>query len=187
MRRLLLPVASMVLIAACAGESGPESTTSDGADDPAAATAATGDGGTGDGSTGDGSTGDGVVNPQPPGQGAASVDGQEFTFNTPGGIACSVAEEEFSFSYIIGDNEVTIGGGASIQGGQWFGSLSMRVTSDDQTVEYVAQLNDNPGAVAVDGNSVSYAGPMEKYLPAPPGELPQGIDVGSGVFTTTCG
>jgi hypothetical protein len=186
MRRLLLPVASMVLIAACAGESGPESTTSDGGGDPAAATAATGDGGTGDGGTG-GGTGGGVVNPQPPGQGAASVDGQEFTFNTPGGIACSVTPEEFSFSYIIGDNEVTIGGGASIQGGQWFGSLSMRVTSDDQTIEYVAQLNDNPDAVAVDGNSVSYAGPMEKFLPAPPGELPQGIDVGSGVFTTTCG
>ena len=98
-----------------------------------------------------------------------------------------MTDEEFSYSYIIGDNEVTIGGGASIRGGQWFGSLSMRVAADDGTSEYVAKLNDNPGAVAIDGDSVSYAGPMDKYLPAPPGELPQGVDVGNGVFTATCG
>ena len=178
MRHLLLPVASMVLIAACAGESGPESRTPDGASEPVAKPQPAGDGGAGDG---------GVVNRQPPGQGAATVDGQEFTFNTPGGVACKVTDEEFSFSYIIGNNEVTIGGGASIQGGQWFGSLSMRIAADDGTTEYVAKLNDNPGAVAIDEDSVSYAGPVDKYVPAPPGELPQGVDVGNGVFTATCG
>jgi hypothetical protein len=165
----------MVLIAACAGESGPESTTSDGAGEPVAATA------------GDGGAGGGVANRQPPGQGAATVDGQEFTFNMPGGVPCKVTDEEFSFSYFIGDNEVTIGGGASIQGGKWFGSLSMRIAADDGTTEYVAKMNDNPGAVAIDGDSVSYAGPMDKYLPAPPGKLPEGVDVGNGVFTATCG
>jgi len=182
MRRLWLPIASMIILGACGG-SGAET---DGSVDDSTAgggggTAVATPGGGGTGSTG------AVANRQPPGQGAATVDGQEFTFNTPGGVACKVTDEEFSFSYIIGDNEITIGGGASIQNGQWFGSLSMRVTADDGTTEYVAKLNDNPGAVAIDGDSVSYAGPMDKYLPAPPGELPQPVDVGDGVFTATCG
>ncbi len=63
----------------------------------------------------------------------------------------------------------------------------MRVVADDGTTEYVAKLVENPAAVAVDGDSVSYAGPVDKYPPAPPGELPEPIDVGDGVFTATCG
>jgi hypothetical protein len=171
MRRLLLPVASMLLVGACGGADPQESADGGGGDAMTpAATAASGGGGGSSGS---------VVNPQPPGQGAASVDGVEQTFTTPGGVACRTSAEEWSFSYIIGDNEVTMGGGASIQGGQWFGSLSMRVVTDDGTTEYAAKINDNPDAVAVDGNSVSYSGPMVKYLPAAPGELPKPIDVAS--------
>jgi hypothetical protein len=127
-----------------------------------------------------------VVDRQPPGQGAASVDGLEFSFDTPGGIACKVTDEEFGFSFIQGDNEVTIGGGATISGGQWFGSLTMRIAADGGVTEYAAALLDNPSGVAVDGNSVSYSGPMLKYSPAPPGELPKGVDVGDGVFSATC-
>lgn len=49
-----------------------------------------------------------------------------------------------------------------------------------------AKLIDHPDGIAIDGDSVSYAGPMEKFLPAPPGELPQPIDAGDGVFSATC-
>jgi hypothetical protein len=115
------------------------------------------------------------------------VDGREFTFTTPGGIDCSVTNEEWTFSFIIGDNETVVGGGATNDDGAWWGSLSLRVTADDGTTEYVAKLVENPAAVAVDGTSVSYSGPFDRYSPAPPGEVPQPVDVGNGVVTATCG
>lgn len=182
MRRFWLAIAAMVMLGACGGGAEPEGGAG-GADagGAGAATAAPAGAGGGAGSSGD------VVNRQPAGQAAASVDGLEFTLTTPGGLACNVTDEEFSFSFIIGDNEVTMGGGATNDDGEWWGSLSLRVVADDGTTEYVAKLLDNPTRIAVDGSSVSYAGPMEKYSPAPPGELPQPVDVGDGVFTATCG
>jgi hypothetical protein len=179
MRRFWLSVAAIVVLGACGGGAEPEGTAGGGG--AGGATAAPASDGGGAGSTGE------VVNRQPPGQGFVSVDGQEFTFTTRGGIDCTVTDEEWSFSFIIGDNEVTVGGGATNDDGEWWGSLSMRVVADDGTTEYVAKLLDNPNGIAVDGDSVSYAGPVEKYPPAPPGELPEPIDVGDGVFTATCG
>jgi len=166
----------MVLVGACGSGAGPDDTSGGGGTETPATTA-----GGGGGSSGN------IVNPQPPGQAMASVDGQEQTFTTPGGVGCKVTEDDWSFSYIIGDNEITIGGGASIQGGKWFGSLTMNIRREDGAATYAAKINDNPDAVAVDGNSVSYSGPMVKYLPAPPGELPEPIDIGDGVFSSTCG
>lgn len=72
-----------------------------------------------------------VVDPQLPGHAIAVVDGLEYSFELPGGLACAVSGEEFGFSYVIGDNEVGLGGGASISGGQWFGSLTLRVFADN--------------------------------------------------------
>ena len=162
MRRFWLSVVAIVVLGACGGGAEPEGNTG-GAGGATAAPA--GDGG------GGGSTGD-VVNRQPPGQAAVSVDGQEFTFTTPGGIACSVTDEEWSFSFIIGDNEVTVGGGATNDDGEWWGSLSLRVVADDRTTEYVAKLVDNPAAVAVDGDSVSYAGPVDEVPAGSAGRAP---------------
>jgi hypothetical protein len=177
LRRLLLPVLTILVLAACGGASETDgSDNGSGGGGGAAATAAGGASG----------SGGEVVDRQPPGTGYASVDGQEYTFTTPGGVACRVSDDEFSFSFIQGDNEVTIGGGGSIQANGWFGSVSMRIVMDDGSTEYSAQINDNPDAVAVDGSSVSYSGPMVKYLPAPPGELPEPIDIGDGVFSATC-
>lgn len=176
MKGLWLAGSMLAVVGACGGAAEPEG----GAEEPAGATAAPAANGAGSGPSG------AVANQQPPGQGYASVDGQEFTLDMPGGLACEVGAEEFAFSFIIGDNEVALGGGASISGGQWFGSLTLQIFEDNDVTQYVAKLVDNPSGVAVDGNSVSYAGPMEKLEPAPPGELPQPIDVGDGVFSATC-
>lgn len=137
--------------------------------------------------SGGGATNGTVVKVQPPGQAIASVDGLEYSFSSPGGLACAVSDDEFSFSFIIGDNEVVVGGGASISGGQWFGSLTLRIFADNAATEYSAKLIDNPSAIAIDGNSVSYSGPMEKFAPSTDGSLPEPEDVGNGTFSATCG
>ena len=114
------------------------------------------------------------------------VDGLEYTFDTPGGISCTVTDDEFAFSHIIGDNEIVLGGGASISGGQWFGSVTLRVFADNGVTEYSAKIVDNPSGIAVDGNSVSYSGPMEKRAPSNDGSPSEPEDVGNGTFSATC-
>jgi hypothetical protein len=164
----------VLLLAACAGGEG----------------GSNGDGGTNDETEGPSATnppasGGNVVERQPPGQGYASIDGLEYTFDTTGGLDCETSAEEFGFSYVIGDNEVIFGGGASISGGQWFGSLTLQIFGDDGVTSYVAQVVDHPEGIAVDGDRVSYSGPMEKLVPgSAPGES---IDVGDGTFSSTCG
>jgi hypothetical protein len=128
-----------------------------------------------------------VVNPQPPNQGYASVDGLEYSFDTPGGLACEVTDDEFGFSFVIGDNEVNLGGGATISEGEWFGSLTLRIFADNAATEYSAKLIDNPSAIAVDGNSVSYSGPMERFAANDDGSPAEPEDVGNGTFSATCG
>jgi hypothetical protein len=177
MRRTWLPAVSVIILGACGGAAAPEGSAGASAVRSAAPTSD----GAGGGSSGT------VVNRQPPGQGFASVDGLEYTFDTPGGLACEVTAEEFSFSFIIGDNEIALGGGASISGGQWFGSLTLQFFgAEEGTTVYQAQLIDYPDGIGVDGNSVSYSGPMEKLPPAPPGQLSQPVAVGDGVFSATC-
>jgi hypothetical protein len=58
----------------------------------------------------------------------------------PGGLRCTVTGQEFSFSFIQGDNEVVPCGGATGSDGEWLGSLAMRVVRADGTTEYVAKL-----------------------------------------------
>lgn len=128
-----------------------------------------------------------VVSPQLPGQGYASVDGLEYSFHTPGGLACEVTDDEFGFSFVIGDNEVNLGGGATMSGGEWFGSLTLRIFADNAATEYSAKLIDNPSAIAVDGQSVSYSGPMERFALNDDGSPAEPEDVGNGTFSATCG
>ena len=68
------------------------------------------DGGSDDDSNDSGASGN-VVDRQPPGLGEASADRVEYMSDTPGGLACEVSDDELSFSYIIGGNEVVLGGG----------------------------------------------------------------------------
>jgi hypothetical protein len=166
----------MIILGACGGAAAPEQSPGVPGGGPTASTSSGGGGG---------ASGT-VVNRQPPGQGAASVDGLEYTFDTPGGLACEVTPEEFSFSFIIGDNEVGFGGGASISGGQWFGSVTLILYAEDGNTQYSAKLVDHPDRVAVEGDSVSYSGPMEKFPPVEAGQLSQPVDVGDGIFSATC-
>lgn len=139
------------------------------------------------GSETDGGGARGVVDPQPAGSAIAVVDGQEFAFDLPGGLACQVSEDEFSFSFRIGDNEVVVGGGATQSNGEWFGSVSLDVFADNNVTGYSANIIDNPSAIAIEGNSVSYSGPMEKLVPTGDGSVPQPEDVGNGTISFTCG
>jgi len=173
--RFSLLVALMLTIAACGGGGDSGSSDEGSVDD--------GNVSSGD----DASSGGDVVNAPPPGQATASVDGRQYSFDTPGGRACEVSEDEFGFSYIIGDNEVVLGGGAIVSGGQWFGSLTLRNFEDNGVTEYRAKLIDNPSAIAIDANSVSYSGPMEKTSTTANGSLSEPEDVGNGIFSSTCG
>jgi len=127
-----------------------------------------------------------VVDKQEPGKGIAKVDGLEYTFDTPGGLDCAVSADEFSFSFIIGNNEITLGGGASSTSGEWFGSMSLMIFGEDGVTQYSADLLDNPAGIAVDGISVSYSGPMLRYPPAPAGQIAEPEAAGDGVFSATC-
>ncbi len=172
-----LLVALILTVAACGGGGDSGGGSDEGSVD---------DGGVSSGGNESSGGGD-VVNAPPPGQATASVDGREYSFDTPGGRACEVSNDEFGFSYIIGDNEVNFGGGASIQGGDWFGTLTLRIFEDNVVTEYSAKLIDNPAAIAISGNSVSYSGPMEIRSTMANGSLSDPEDVGNGTFSSTCG
>lgn len=173
-RVVALMVVLLLAVTACGGGEGGDD------ESPAGDQANTaGDEGSGGGGS--------VVEQQPPGQGYASVDGLEYTLTLPGGLDCTVADDEFTFSYRIGDNEVVLGGGASLSGGQWVGSLTLGVFANNNVTTYSAKLVDNPSGIAVDGDSVSYSGPMERYAPSSDGSPPEPEDVGNGTFSSTCG
>lgn len=144
---------------------------------------------TGDVDTGDDAGGSGdVVDPQPPGQALVSVDGREFTLTEPGGLACAVATDAITFSFRIGDNEITLGGGGNQTDGQWLGGLDLRIGNPDGEpgpIAYFPELPKHSDGMAVNGDSFSYSGPMLKQLPND-GTNPLPVDVGDGIVTLTC-
>ncbi len=162
-------VATVVLVAGACG-------TSDGAPESG--------GNSGDG----GSAGGVVVNPQPPGQAMAVVDGLEYTLTEPGGFACSITPDEISIAFRIGDNEVVLGGGVNLYDTGWSGGIDLRVANpdgEDGPISYFANLASIANGIAVDGDSMSYSGPMQKQ-PANDGSNPPPVDVGEGSFSATC-
>lgn len=141
-----------------------------------------------EGSTGEASGGV-VVAPQPPGQAMVMVDGQEYTLTDPGAIACMIAQDSLTFSYRVGDNEVTLGGGANLYDTGWLGGIDLRVANpagEPGPITYFPDLATHGDAVAIDGASMSYSGPMQKQ-PANDGSNPSPIDVGDGTISVTCG
>lgn len=136
-----------------------------------------------------GSSSNGVENAPPPGQAHVAVDNREFTFTEPGGVGCNVTDEGFSFSFRIGDNQVTLGAGAVYAGGMWGGEIRMTVANPEGErgpIDYFVSLPevDEPG-LAFDGKSMSYSGPMKKQPPQD-GSNPAAVDVGTGTVSVTC-
>lgn len=121
-----------------------------------------------------------VVDPQPAGQARATVDGLDYIFTEPGGVECMVEADELSFSFIIGDNEVVLGGGAfrNDSSDEWLTSPDLRIFSPDGEPGPISYFPVAESVeIAIDGNSVSITGPMQKQ-PANDGSNPPPVDVG---------
>ena len=183
MKLLLIVAMALFVSTGCGGSDADESAPTDnsgaeGSDDS-------------EGSSGEGSSNE-VVNPAPSGQATASVDGQQFTLELPAGLDCSISEEALTFGYSIGDNEVTLGGGANRDDDGWIGSIRLTVANPDSEpgpISYYPKVGDglfiDGSYIAVDGDSMSYSGPMEKK-PANDGTNPPAVDVGDGTISATC-
>lgn len=168
-RRAIAGVVTMLLVA-CGGGGGesPDTAREDTSSDGAAGTGA-------------------VADPQPPGQGKAIVDDLELTFTEPGATPCRVEEDEFGFSFIIGDNEIVFGGGG-VRGrdGGWSTAPRLVIANPEGEPGPISyQFVVGSEEVVTAGNSASVTGPMEKQ-PANDGSNPLPVAVGDGVFTFTC-
>ena len=116
-----------------------------------------------------------------------SVDGLDFTLTEPGALACTIADDSITFSFRIGDNEVTLGAGAN-RYDKWLGSINLRIGNPEGEagpISYFPDLAASSDGIAIDEGSFSYAGPMMKQ-PANDGSNPPAVDVGDGVISVTC-
>jgi len=71
----------------------------------------------------------------------------------------------------------------------WFGSIEVRIANPEGEpgpISYFPDFQDLPDGVAVEGDSFSYSGPMMKQTPIENGNVPDPLDVGSGVVSATC-
>lgn len=140
------------------------------------------------GDAGDPTGNAGVVNAPPPGQAIVFVDGLELLFDEPGGVGCIIEDDSFSFSFRIGDNEVTLGAGVIRAADAWMGAIDLVVANpdgEDGPIAYFPNLTDNSDRVSVDGNSMSFVGPFMKQPPQD-GSNPTPVDVGEGTISVTC-
>lgn len=138
--------------------------------------------------TGDAATDAGVVDAAPPGQAAVSVDGLELGFTEPGGVGCSIEDDSFSFSFRIGDNEITLGAGVIRAEDEWMGAIEMVVADpdgEDGPVAYFPDLAGDGASVVVEGSSMSLVAPFMKQPPQD-GSNPAPVDVGEGTISVTC-
>jgi hypothetical protein len=175
MRRVPMLISLILVLAACGGGADP-------ATGPADGSVADGNAVPNDTSGGE------IVDRQSPGQAAVTVDGLDLSFSEPGALACSIAEDAITFSFRIGDNEVTLGGGANHYEQGWVGGIQLVVANPDGEsgpVTYFPDLAANGGNIAIDGSSMSYSGPMMKQPPND-GTLPSPEAAGDGVISATC-
>lgn len=181
MRRFLILVSGIGLVAAACGSASPEASQPAGGGSPAASTDA--------GNQGGGGT---VIDPQPPGHAAVAVDGVEYTFAEPPLVVCTM-EDGFSYTFTSEDGKVTLAaGGQDFGESGWGGSINFTTTDDEPDpgsgelgfVKYVVFLKDVDGsAMAFEGDSMSFRGPMWKQTP---GSAPPGEDAGIGTISVTC-
>ncbi len=151
------------------------------------------DGEAGDAASGDDASANAVVAAPPPGQATTSVDGLDLSFELPGALDCSISDDAITFSYRVGDNEITLGAGANRVDDGWMGSIALSVANPDEEpgpIGYYPAPGENgvldESLFAVDGASMSYVGPMLKQ-PANDGSNPPPVDVGTGTISATCG
>ncbi len=179
-------VALVVLgIAACAGDD--DSTTPDQAtaDEPTASIGV--DDAARDDSGSDSRSG-AIVEAQPAGQALVAVEGQEYTMQEPGALDCTISDEAITFSFRIGDNEITLGAGANRYDEGWVGNISLRVANPIEEagpINYFPDLAAHGDLLTIDGNSASYSGPMQKQPPND-GSNPPPVEVGAGIISVTC-
>ena len=175
MRRIITLAAVVVLVlSACGGD---DASTSDS------------DSSSGDSGSQGAPAGGDVADRQPAGQATVTVDGQEFTLTEPGALECTVTPDAITFSFRIGDNEITLGAGANLYDAGWLGSIDLRIANpagEAGPVNYFPDLATNGVGIVVDGDSMSYSGPMQKQ-PANDGTNPPPVDVGDGTISVTCG
>jgi hypothetical protein len=128
----------------------------------------------------------------PPGQATVSVDGIDITFELPGALECSISAEALTYSYRVGDNEVTLGAGLNFVGDGWMGNIALTVANPDDEpgpIGYYPAPGDlgvlDQSLFTIDGASAMYRGPMLKQ-PANDGSQPPPVDVGIGTVIATC-
>lgn len=183
MRKAALAVIVLGL-AACGGDDDTDAPAAAPADDEAATTDASNDGDDRDGASGGGQ----IVDRQPPGQAFVAVDGQEFTLTGAGGVNCAISDEAIAFGFGIDDNAVTLGGGANLYDEGWLGDIRLTVydvAGQEGPNAYSPDLAANGERLVIDGNSMSYSGPMQKQPPND-GTNPPPVDIGNGTISVTC-
>ena len=178
LRSLVLLLLLLLAASACGGDGEPsEATPVATADDPANS----------EQNDSDDAGAANVADQQAPGQAVASVDGLSFTLTEPGALDCTITDDAITFSFRIGDNEVTLGAGAN-RYDEWLGNVNLRVADPDGEagpIAYFPDLAANSDAIAISGNSFSYSGPMMKQ-PSNDGSNPPPVDVGDGTISVTC-
>ncbi|MGD2101989.1 MAG: hypothetical protein PVG83_07110 [Acidimicrobiia bacterium] len=167
-----------LVLAACGGGD-------TGGDDPS-----TGTGDTVGGADADsGSNSGDVVDTQEPGHAMVTVEGREYNLDVSPALDCSIADEAVTFAFWVGDNSVVLGGGANRYEDGWIGSIDLRISEpegQDGPIAYFPDQDSLSDGIAVDGDSMSYSGPMMKQPPND-GSNPPPVDVGSGTISVTCG
>ena len=99
---------------------------------------------------------------------------------------CVVEEDEFAFSFVIGDNEVVLGGGGFRNDDEWLATTDLRIANpsgEPGPISYFPVIDSFE--IGIGRDSVSIAGPIQKR-PANDGSNPPPVDVGEGTFTFTC-
>lgn len=130
-----------------------------------------------------------VVDPQEPGHATVTVEGKEYSLDVSPAVDCSIAAEAVTFAFWVGDNSVVLGGGANLYEDGWLGSIDLRISEPEGQNGPIAYFPDQDSlsdGIAVDGDSMSYSGPMMKQPPND-GSNPPPVDVGSGTISVTCG
>lgn len=183
----LLFALALVLAACGGGDSGDDNGIDTGTDGTTAGAESSDDNGSNGGDS-DSSSGE-VVDPQPPGQATVSVDAQELVFDTLGPSDCIIETDRLQFAFVNEETSATIGAGANLTDDGWQGDILVRIIDEEGLpVQYYLQSAEGlmiQGTIAVDGDSMSYSGPMEMQPPND-GSNPPPVDVGDGTISASC-